>query len=516
MRSKNSFLTVITSLIPIFIVGILGFIKTRLFIESLGSEANGLIQMVYRILGYLSLAELGLGGAIMYKLYKPIKDDDKEKISIIITTATYYFRRIGLAILIFLFIGMFFIPLLIHNNTYENIYIYVVFIIAGLPYAFEYIFYKQYYILIAADQKQYINNIIFNGSNIVYNLILIIALLKNINIFEYILISYPFVLLKAICLKKYVKKHYGYIKRTSKIDKETINMSKDVFVHNIGDAINNSCDQLILSIFNGLTYVSIYTSYLYIVKYLKDITGAILKSTLYSFGNLFASKDNNNGKSYRIFKEFLSFSCFLSILITVTFYYSIKSFIMVWIDNPEYIIDILGILSFTFLINTNIIIIPLNIVATANGLFKYTKYYSFINTFANVILSIILMRKFEIGGIVSATILSTLLIWFPLVLKVVYKNLFYEHSKLDYIKQIIKSLLLSSMFIIIINLLNLQKYYSNNILNWLMISTLCFLLTFLLTSIIYILTDKYFRNFIIRIIELFWKGGKNENINCGS
>ena len=516
MRSKNSFLTMITSLVPIFIVGILGFIKTRLFIETLGSEANGLIQMAYRILGYLSLAELGLGGAIMYKLYKPIKNNDEKEISVIITTATYYFRRIGFAILIFLFFMMFFIPLLIHDNTYDNIYIYIVFIIAGLPYAFEYIFYKQYYILIAADQKQYINNIIFNGSNIIYNIALIIALLKNINIIEYILISYPFVILKAICLKKYVNNNYKYLEKTSKIDREAINMSKDVFIHNIGDAINNSCDQLVLSIFNGLTYVSIYTSYLYIVKYLKDITGAILKSTLYSFGNLFASKDNNNGKSYRIFKEFLSFSCFLSVIITVTFYYSIKSFVMIWINNPEYIIDTLGILSFTFLISTNIIIIPINIAATANGMFKHTKYYSFINTFVNVILSIILMQKYEIGGIVSATVLSTLLIWFPLVLKIVYKNLFYEHSKFDYIKQIIKSLCLCFIYIVIINGLNLQEYYNNSILNWIICSTLCFLLTLFITSIIYILTDKYFRNFIIRIKELFLKGRKHENINCGS
>lgn len=517
MRSKNSFLTMITGLIPIFIIGILGFIKTRFFIETLGSEANGLIQIVYRILGYLSLAELGLGGAIMFRLYKPIKNNDANKISIIFATAIYYFRRIGIAILFFLLVAMFFIPLLIHNNSYSNIYIYMVFLLAGLPYAFEYIFYKHYYILLAADQKQYINNIIFNGATILYDIVLILALMNNINVIEYILISYPFLFLKALCLKKVVNSKYKYIEKTSEIDKEAINMSKDVFIHNIGDAINNSCDQIILSIFNGLTFVSIYTSYLYIVKYLKDITGTILKSTLYSFGNLFATEENNrNDKNYKIFREYLSVASFLSVVITVTFYFSIKAFISVWINNPIYIIDNLGILSFTFLVNINIIVIPINIVATANGIFKNTKYYSFATTFVNVILSIILMKKYEIGGIVSATVLSILLVWFPLVLNIVYKKIFNKYSKVDYIKQIIKSTILCSIFIVVINIFNIQRYYESGIINWIVVSAIYFILITIITSFIYIFTDKFFKNFLIRVKDLFLKGKKNESISCRS
>lgn len=509
MRLKNSFLTMLSGIISIVIIGILGFVKTRYFINLLGSEANGLIQMIYRILSYLSLAEFGLGGALIYKLYKPLAENDKEKISQIISTANYFFKRIGIAILIFLLVFMFVVPFLIKGDTFSNIFLYAVFILAGLPYAIEYIWYKKYYILIAADQKQYLNNIIFNGSTIIYDIFIIIALFHNINVIQYILISYPFIIVKGLALNYVYKKNYSYITKTKILDKESISMSKDVFIHNIGSSINNSADQLILSAFKGLTFVSIYTSYFYIVKYLKDITGSILKSTLYSFGNLFAKEDDINGKSYDIFKEFLVLSSFLSVVISVTFYLAIKPFINMWINDPTYILSIIDILAFTWLVYINIITIPINIASGANGVFKQTKYYSFIATIVNVVLSFLLINKYQIAGIVFATCFSTMFIWFSLTLKVIYKEIFNKHKAFDYWKQIIKSSLFALIIIALIEVLNLVNFYTNTIANWILLTTIFFILTTLIIGIIYYVSDDFFKKFLSRCIR-FMKRRKDK------
>lgn len=502
MRTKNSFLTMLTSLIPIFIIGFLGFIKIRYFIDILGSEANGLIQMIYRILSYLSLAELGIGGAILFKLYKPLREHDEKKISLIASTAGNFFRKIGYFILAFLVCFMFVIPLIIKNNTFSNKEIYILFLLAGLPYAIEYIWYKKYYILIAADQKQYLNNIIFNSCTIIYDILLIIFLIKGITLTQYILISYPFVIVKGIILYIIYKKNYPYVKQTKVVDKDTVSISKDVFIHNIGSTINNSSDQIVLSIFSGLALVSIYSSYIYVVKYLKDITNAILKSTLYSFGNLFSDEQQINNDSYKIYQEFLSFSSVLSIIVTATFTFAVLPFINIWINNPAYILELVGVYAFSALVYSNIITIPLNIATGATGLFKQTKYYSFLATIVNIFSSILLIKKFGIAGIVFATVFSVMFIWFPLVLRVTYKTIFKEHKMKDYYKQIAKSLLIGILIIAFTEVFHLSEVYSNSILNWLLVSLIYFISVTMITFIIYYATDLSFRKFFHRSISL--------------
>lgn len=510
MRSKSSFLTMITGIISMVIIGVLGFIKIRYFIDGLGSDANGLIQMIYRILSYLSLAELGLGGALIYKLYKPLAEKDERQISKIINTATHFFNRIGLGVMGFLVTFMLVIPFIIKNNSYDNLYLYILFLLAGIPYAVEYIWYKKYYILIAADQKQYINNIIFNTSSILYNIFIILALMKGINLIQYILISYPFILINGIALQIIYKKNYGFVKKSKEIDKEAVKMSKDVFVHNIGSSINSSSDQIVLSIFNGLTFVSIYSSYYYIVKYLKDIANSILKSTLYSFGNLFSDKEQINTKGYKVFLEYSSFSSYFAIVISSMFFISIVPFINIWINNPKYVLGFGGVLAFTMLVYSNIITIPVSVASSATGIFKETKYYSFIATFVNISLSLLLIKKYEIAGIVFATDISMLLFYTPLISKTLYKGIFTEHKQRDYYFKIFESMIIIAGIIGISYLINISNIYNGHIVNWITVSLICFVLILLIVGVFYYFTDKSFKEFVYRCLYLIKRRKKSE------
>ncbi len=508
MRSRNSFLTMITGVISMVIIGVLGFLKIKFFIGGLGSEANGLMQMITRILSYLSLAELGLGSAIIYRLYKPLAEGDKDQVSMIFNTAKYFFLRIGLFILGILFVLMLIVPLIIKNNVYDNIFLYKIFLLSGIPYVIEYVWYKKYYILLCSDQKQYIVNIIFNTCTITYDILIAIALLKGIGLTQYVLMSYPFILIKGICLQYICKKKYPYIKKTNKIDKDSIELSKDVFIHNLGGSINNSSDQIVLSIFNGLSFVSVYSSYFYIVKYLKDAVDSILKSTTHSFGNLFSNKEVVNKNGYDIYKEYLSFSSYFSIIVTSTFFISVVSFIKIWIGKSEYILSLPGVLAFTSLVFTNIITIPINIAASSNGVFKQTKYYSFIATIVNITLSVLLIKKYEIAGIVFATVFSALFIWAPLTIKVLYRDVFTEHKKFDFYKKMLASII-SILIVIILSLtFKIRTLYTDNLINWICVSLVFFITTAVVTGAIYYRFDDNFRKFIKRCITFFTRRKK--------
>ena len=98
-RVKKSLLNARVNLIFYFLALILSFFSRKIFLDSLGAEFVGLTTTLQNLLGFLSLAELGVGTAIAYVLYKPLFDNDKEKINEVISVLGFLYRRVGLIIL---------------------------------------------------------------------------------------------------------------------------------------------------------------------------------------------------------------------------------------------------------------------------------------------------------------------------------------------------------------------------------------------------------------------------------
>lgn len=88
---------------------VLSFINRTFFIYFLNVEYLGLNGLFSNILSMLSLAELGIGTAIIYKLYKPIAEKDVKKIQALMNFYKNAYQVIGIIILI---IGISLIPFL--------------------------------------------------------------------------------------------------------------------------------------------------------------------------------------------------------------------------------------------------------------------------------------------------------------------------------------------------------------------------------------------------------------------
>ena len=76
-RTKNSLRNSIVAVSLQVISLLIGFWSRRIFLNHLGTEVLGLNTTATSLLGFLNLAELGIGSAIAVTLYKPIFDDDK-------------------------------------------------------------------------------------------------------------------------------------------------------------------------------------------------------------------------------------------------------------------------------------------------------------------------------------------------------------------------------------------------------------------------------------------------------
>ena len=92
-----------------FLAIILQFVVRTVFIHTLGKSYLGINGLFSNILQMLSLAELGVGSAILFKLYEPLSKNDKKRIKILLKFYKRVYQIIGIVITV---LGLSLIPFL--------------------------------------------------------------------------------------------------------------------------------------------------------------------------------------------------------------------------------------------------------------------------------------------------------------------------------------------------------------------------------------------------------------------
>ena len=150
--SRNFIYSIIFQIVKIALV----FIGRIIFVKKLGAAYLGIEGLFSNILSILSLADLGMTTALMYSLYKPLAENNKEKI----TEYMNYFRKVYINIaLIVGIIGIILIPFLKYfvnlPSAMPNIYLYYILILLNTVISYLFIYKTT---LLSADQKMYIIN----------------------------------------------------------------------------------------------------------------------------------------------------------------------------------------------------------------------------------------------------------------------------------------------------------------------------------------------------------------------
>lgn len=153
-RTSKSLKNVKVALIFYFINLVLSFFSRKFFLDYLGAEILGLNTTAQNLLGFLNLAELGIGGAVSYALYKPLFLNDLRSINEIVSIQGWLYRRIAVIITIAACVLMCFFPLIFEKAKVPLWYTYASFCVCLFSALLGYVFnYKQ--IVLTADQKEY-------------------------------------------------------------------------------------------------------------------------------------------------------------------------------------------------------------------------------------------------------------------------------------------------------------------------------------------------------------------------
>jgi len=353
------------------------------------------------------------------------------------------FNIVGIAILFLGIIISFNVRFLIKDNIFENSYLIFTFVLFLLSQSLNY-FVLPYRNMFDASQDRYIPNIIYQTITIIKSIIEIIIVCNGGGLttilISLLICSFASNLLIYIMFKiKYPK-----ISFKEKKDFSMVSDVKHLFVNTIGNLISNNIDILLISKFIGLKVVVIYTTYNYFIEAIKQLIDKITGATMSGIGDVLASDD---GDKAEIFNEFNNLVSFLAILICTPLFICINGFINVWYEGKIQTAILFSLL-FSFLLFLNIIRIPLKVFSLSSGKFVEVKRFVILEIIINLVLSLTLINKFGISGVVFATIVSIIISDILFKARVVFKKIICSSITKYYLQ-----LLMNVIFLVIINFL---------------------------------------------------------------
>ncbi|MGE7120735.1 lipopolysaccharide biosynthesis protein [Peribacillus sp. NPDC046944] len=449
MRIKNSIMNMFFGLSGQLISVFMGFVVRTVFIYTLGIEYIGVEGLFSSILIMLSLANLGFDTAMIYSLYKPLANNDLQKIKALMNLYQRAYRIIGLVVFLLGIIIFPFIPYFINGEEFVdhiNI-IYLLFLVNSV--SSYYFIYKQS--IIIADQKNHIISKIHSVFIILSNLFQIIILLISNSYILTLAIQILFRIIENIYIAQKANKLYPYIKQNNK---EKLNQTEKkefyknlyaLFLYKISGVVTNGTDNILIAKYVGIIQVGVYSNYLLIISTLNTFLSHVFYSLNASVGNLVVKE--NVEKKYLIFRV-INFSNFwIYGLCSVLIWNLINPFITIWLGEG-YIFNKLIVFSILLNFLTTGMQNASTIYRETTGLFNKGKYRPIVAAILNIIVSVILVRIIGISGIFIGTVISRLCTYFWYDPFIIYKYIFKKPIKLYFIRySIYLTLILVSILI---------------------------------------------------------------------
>ena len=445
---------------------ILQFFSRKIFIKYLGTEILGLNTTATNLLQFLNLAELGIGSAIGFSLYKPLYDKNEQTINEIVALQGKLYKRIAYVIIAGALILMCFFPWIFAKMPLPLWYAYASFGVLLFSTMLGYfVNYKQ--VVLSANQQEY--KIFYSyGSTILVKTVVqifaikyfdngyvwwcvwevVFAIIASYNLNNTVKRTFPF--LAPLCMSvKELNEKYPTIK-------EKI---KQLFVHKIGTFALSQSSPIIIYAFASLSLVTLYGNYMLIFTGFVSFSMALTNCLTASVGNLVAEGKDKCIMS--VFEELFSLRFIITAMMCFCMTVLVQPFITLWIGK-EYVLPISTVF---------IIVAILYIQVSRHAVDTYISAYGFysdiwapaIEAILNIGLSILLGYLYGLNGILSGVLISLIivvLIWKPLFLF----GIKLKYGLLQYIKIYIQHVLIASVAtcvtIFILYLIPVNPYYS--------------------------------------------------------
>ncbi len=443
---KNSASAVIGNVVNILVK----FALQKIFLDSLGLEYSGLNGILTNIIAALNIAELGVGIAVTYNMYEPIKKKQTETVRALMKFYKKAYDIIALIVTVAGIVVMPFLHLIIRDEI-PGVNIYFAYLIVLFGAAISYLLSYRQSLLYAMQNGRITTNVQTIG-NVVIAGLQALLLIYTKNFYLYLAAKIAIQFIENIFLFRITKRKYPeYCEKAvnrldKKIEKDIFKKMRALFVHKASSFVIFSTDNIIISSFINVATVGLYSNYHMITSALETVFAQAIKALTPTVGHLLVDKDQK--KNYKVFKKIRNVNFAMAMLSSVGLMALADLFIRLWIGKeyilPDYTLAILVAVHFQRVMRESFAVFK-----EAAGIYYEDRYVPIIESAINIVASILLVMWIGLPGVFIGTFLSSLVLWCYSYPKFVYKKLFGRTYKQYAVEVFLYALIFAAAMMII-------------------------------------------------------------------
>lgn len=456
-----------SSLIYQLITLICGFVLPRCFLTYYGSEVNGLVSSITQFLGFISLAECGVGAVVQSALYKPLADKDMQEVSKIVVSSERFFKRIAYILLIYTAVLMVVYPLITLDSFDYLFTLTLIFVISISTFA-QYYFGMTYRLLLDADQLGFLQYTIHSVA-LILNTASCIWLMKAGASVQFVKLTTSLIfLLQPLLLTMIAKRKYR-IDHKIRFAGEPIKQKWNGLAHHVAAVVLGNTDTVVLTLFSTLENVSVYAVYHLVVNGVKQIIVSSLNGVRAMFGNMLAK-----GEVEELNQSFDNIEWLIHTLVTFTFSVTavlIVPFVRVYtaqITDANYIVP-----PFAYMITLAQAVyccrLPYYMLVNAAGHYKQTQGSAILEAVLNIVVSVVLVFHYGLIGVAVGTFVAMA---YRTVYLVIYLKKHILHRQLHhFLKHILIDFIGTSLLFLIVRVFqNNYTMEQANYFTWILLA----------------------------------------------
>ena len=430
MDKKKSILNVGFSVLFKFATVFVAILVRRQLILSCGNEVNGLNSLYLSIIGFLAIAELGVGSAITFCMYRPIVEGDYAKIGALYRLFRRLYLLIGGIILLCGLAITPFIHFVAKDYQQMDVHLHSAFILMLISVAITYLFGADLSLL-NAHKNNYITTAINSGGLLLQYVLQIVVLEIVGSFYAYLCCRIVAALGQWLITRRITRKKYAAILQSrGQIDGETradlVKRIRAMFMHKVGGLLVNSTNSIVISSFSGVATLGRYSNYQAISGAMVSVIDQVFISLTSIFGHLYVQENKKVARDYFEMMHLLNF--LLGEIFFLGYYAVIDGLVSVLFGDDLRISQLLLMVHTAnglvrFMRNSALIF------RDATGTFYEDRWKPLVEGVANLALSLALVPKFGVVGVISATLITNLFVCHIAEPFVLYKYAFSMSAK---------------------------------------------------------------------------------------
>lgn len=429
-RSRNATRNIIFGVILKIYQLVLPFAMRTIIMYELGVKYLGLNSLFTSILQVLNLAELGVGSAMVFSMYKPIAHGDSKTICALMKLYKIYYRVIGLVVLASGLVLLPFIPKLIAGDVPDGINIYVLYLLNLLATVFTYWLFAYKNSILQAHQRQDVVSKVTIVTDTCKYILQIGMLFAFHNYYYYVCVLLLSQIFNNILTAIVSNKLYPQFQAEGKLPKETVNeinqKIKDLFTSKLGFTIVSSADTVVISAFLGLEALAIYQNYYYIINAVMGFVAIVYSSITAGVGNSMIVYDTE--KNYRDYRIFTFLACWITAFCVSCFSGLFQPFMKLWMGKELLLPYPLVILLCVYFWVYEYIMMA-SVYKDAGGIWHEDRFRPLLSGLVNLSLNLLTVKLLGLYGIVLSTIISMVIISAPWITSNIFKLIFKKSAK---------------------------------------------------------------------------------------